>query len=262
MATVTSLKHDDGSNRPHHISEEEWGIRVELAACYRIFDHIGWFELIYNHITMRVPGPETHFLINPFGLMYSEVTASNLVKIDLEGNIIGESDWPINPAGFIIHGAIHGAVPDAHCVMHTHTTAGLAVACKEDGLDWNNFYSAQIYNQVAYHDFEGITVEMEERERMLANIGDKRQIILRNHGLVSWGENIPEAFVRLWTLQRACEIQMAVEGMPGRSIPLSEEVRQQCARASFQFQKKFGGGRDVFDAMVRMIDRKDTSYKV
>ena len=246
---------------PAGIAPEEWAVRVELAACYRIFDHLGWVELIYNHITARVPGPDRHFLINPFGLSYREVTASNLVKIDLEGNVVGETDWPVNPAGFVIHSAIHGALPDAHCVMHTHTTAGMAVACKEDGLDWNNFYSAQIWNQVAYHDFEGITINPGERERLLASLGDKRLLILRNHGLLAWGETIAEALVRLWTLQRACEIQMAAEGIPGRSIPLSDSVRAQCAKASLQFDPKYGAGRDVFGALRRTVDAADPSYK-
>ncbi len=255
-----TLAHDDLADRPVHIPEAEWLLRVELAACYRIFDHLGWTELIYNHITARVPGPDVHFLINPFGLMYREVTASSLVKIDTAGNVIGETAWGINPAGFVIHSAIHTNVPDAHCVMHTHTTEGMAVACKEGGLDWNNFYSAQIYDQVAYHDFEGITVEEGEKERLVASLGSKRLLILRNHGLLSWGETIPEALVRLWTLNRACQIQIAAEGLPGPSIPLSEEVRRQCARVSLQFDPQYGGGRDVFEALRRTVDAIDSSY--
>ncbi len=255
-----TLTHDDLANRPAHIPEAEWLLRVELAACYRIFDHLGWIELIYNHITARVPGPDVHFLINPFGLMYREVTASNLVKIDSAGNVIGKTAWGVNPAGFMIHSAIHTNVPNAHCVMHTHTTEGMAVACKEGGLDWNNFYSAQIYDQVAYHDFEGITVEEGEKERLVDSLGGKRLLILRNHGLLSWGETIPEALVRLWTLNRACQIQMAAEGLPGSSIPLSEEVRRQCARVSLQFDPQYGGGRDVFEALRRTVDAIDSSY--
>ena len=131
------------------IAAEEWTARVQLAAAYRIFNLLGWTELIYNHISLRVPGPEKHFLINPFGLHYSEVTASNLVKIDLAGNIVGESKWPVNPAGFTPHATIHANIPDAHCVMHTHTTAGLAVACLEDGLSMSNFYSAQLHGELA-----------------------------------------------------------------------------------------------------------------
>ena len=147
---------------------EEWDARVQLAAAYRIFHLLGWTELIYNHISLRVPGPQTHFLINPFGLHYSEVTASNLVKIDLQGNIVGHSDWPINPAGFTPHATIHANIAHAHCVMHTHTTAGLAVACLEDGLSMSNFYSAQLHGKLAYHDFEGITVHADEGPRLLA----------------------------------------------------------------------------------------------
>jgi ribulose-5-phosphate 4-epimerase/fuculose-1-phosphate aldolase len=174
-----------------------------------VFAMLGWTELIYNHITVRVPGTHSHFLINPFGLHYTEVTASNLVKIDVDGNVLDDSPYPVNPAGFVVHAAIHRALPDAHCVMHTHTTAGLAVACSQSGLVNNNFYSAQLHGMVAYHDFEGITVRADEGPRLVANLGDKRLLILRNHGLLSIGETIAQAFARLWTLNRACDIQLA-----------------------------------------------------
>jgi len=243
------------------LDQTEWQLRQDLAACYRIFDHLGWVEMIYNHITVRIPGPEHHFLINPFGLMYREVTASNLVKIDLEGRIIGASAWPVNPAGFVIHGAIHAAIPEAHCVMHTHTTAGMAVACKRHGLSLTNFYAAQLYGQIAYHDFEGITVNLEERQRLIANLGSRRQMILRNHGLLAWGETIPEAFVRMWTLQRACEIQMASESMRGEDIPIAPAAAEQATRASLQFDPRFGAGRDVFEALRRQVEARDPSYR-
>ena len=162
---------------------------VQLAACYRVFDMLGWTEMIYNHITIRLPesvsGGEKQFLINPFGLHYSEVTASNLLKIDLEGNKLDDNPWPVNPAGFTVHSAIHESIADAHCVMHTHTTAGLAVACTQGGLAQNNFYSAQLHGLVAYHDFEGITIHADEAPRLLRNIGDKPAVILRNHGLLA-----------------------------------------------------------------------------
>ncbi|HEU4380074.1 MAG TPA: class II aldolase/adducin family protein, partial [Hyphomicrobiaceae bacterium] len=157
MATPR-LAMDYGTSTLQGIGREEWEARVQLAACYRIFAHLGWTELIYNHITLRVPGPEKHLLINPFGLHYSEITASNLVKIDLEGNILSDSRWPINPAGLAPHATVHRGIDAAHCVMHTHSTAGLAVACTRGGLSMTNFYSAQLYGKVAYHDFEGITV--------------------------------------------------------------------------------------------------------
>jgi len=221
----------------------------------------GWDDLVFTHISARVPGPEHHFLINPYGMMFEEITASSLVKIDLQGEKVEESPYPVNPAGFTIHSAIHQAREDAHCVMHTHTTAGMAVASKAAGLDWNNFYAAQIYRQASYHDLEGITIELDEQKRLLASMGDNRLMILRNHGLLAWGETISAARVRMWPLNRACEIQIAAEGIPGPSIPLSEEVRQQCAEASVQFDRGYGGGRDVFDALRRQIDRKDPSYR-
>jgi len=242
-------------------TDAEWRLRQELAACYRIFDHLGWTEMIYNHITLRLPGEEPRFLINPFGLTYREVTASNLVTIDLDGKIVGESRWPVNPAGFVVHSAIHGAVPEAHCVMHTHTTAGMAVACKRHGLAMTNFYAAQLHGQIAYHDFEGITVNLDERARLVASLGTRRQLILRNHGLLTWGETVPEAFVRLWTLQRACEIQLASESMRGEDIPIPDHVAEQATRVSLQFDPRFGAGRDVFEAMRRIVDAKDPSYK-
>ena len=239
---------------------EEWQARVELAATYRIFDMLGWTELIYNHISLRVPGDGNHFLINPFGLHYSEVTASNLVKIDLAGNIVGESKWPVNPAGFTPHATIHAHIPDAHCVMHTHTTAGLAVACLEDGLSLSNFYSAQLHGKLAYHDFEGITVHPDEGPRLLASIGSRQAVILRNHGLLAWGNTIARAFAILWLLQRACEIQLATLSM-GRPRAIPEEVQRKCTADSLQFNPKFGAGQDVFDALVRKIDRIDPGYR-
>jgi ribulose-5-phosphate 4-epimerase/fuculose-1-phosphate aldolase len=238
----------------------ERAARVQLAAAYRIFDYLGWTELIYNHITLRLPGPERHFLINPFGLQYAEVKASNLVKIDLEGKVVGRSDWPVNPAGFTIHGAIHAGIPDAHCVMHTHTTAGMAVACSRGGLSMSNFYSAQLHGKVAYHDFEGITVHPDEGPRLIANIGDRPAVILRNHGLLAWAESLPRAFAILWLLNRACEIQLASTAM-GAVIEIPEDIQRKCTRDSLQFNPDFGAGRDVFDALTRAIDAIDPSYR-
>ena len=203
---------------------DENALRVELAACYRIFAMLGWTELIYNHITVRVPGPDLHFLINPFGLRFDEVTAGNLVKIDLEGRIIGESEWPVNPAGFTLHSSIHRGVNGAHCVMHTHTTAGCAVAGSKAGLSADNFYSAQLHGRVAYHDFEGITVHADEGPRIVRSIGNAQAVILRNHGLLSWGADVPQAFAYLWTLQRACEIQVAGATL-GPTVPVPEAFR-------------------------------------
>lgn len=255
-SNITTLRQID-------CSEDEWAARVELAACYRIFAHLGWTELIFNHITLRVPGPGHHFLINPYGLWYHEVTASNLVKIDLDGNIVGNSDWPVNPAGFVIHSAIHAARPDARCVMHTHTTAGMAVACLEEGLSGDNFYGAVIGDRCAYHDFEGITTDPDEKPRLVASLGSNNFMILRNHGLLTCGETPAAAFQRLWTLQRACEVQLAAlqTGRPLIAVP--ETVRQKSQRISETFEGNMQPSEDrVFQALKRTIDRIDPSYKV
>lgn len=242
------------------VAQTERALRIQLAGTYRIFAMLGWSELIYNHITLRVPGPQTHFLINPFGLHYTEVTASNLVKIDLEGRVIGESAYPVNPAGFVVHAAIHRARPDAHCVMHTHTTAGLAVACSQAGLENSNFYSAQLDGMVAYHDFEGITIRADEGPRLLADLGDKSLLVLRNHGLLALGTTIAQAFARLWTLNRACEIQLATAAL-GPALRIPDDVAARCTRDSLQFDPRHGAGRDVLDALLRQVDRIAPSYR-
>ncbi len=250
----------DAFLKPARFSDAEWQARVQLAACYRIFAHLGWAELIYNHISLRVPGPDDHFLINPFGLHYTEVTASNLVKVDVDGNIIGNSDWPINPAGFTFHGAIHATLPDAHCVMHVHTTPTMAVCCSEEGLSYTNFYAAQLHGQVAYHDFEGITVHREEGARILASANGKRVLLLRNHGPVVIGHTLPQAFNLMWLVQRACEIQVASATLGQlRQIPVP--VLEGCVRDSLNFNPKYGAGEDSFAAMQRLIDRIDPGYR-
>ncbi len=283
---------------PPGMHPDEWAARLELAACYRVFAMLGWTEMIYNHITLRLPdsvrnfrqkgaespaagppqggeapsggsdprsggawGPQ--FLINPFGLHYCEVTASNLVKIDLNGSVLDASAHRVNPAGFTVHAAIHAGIEGAHCVMHTHTTAGVSVACLKDGLQQTNFYTAQLHGMVAYHDFEGITIHADEGPRLLKSIGDKPAVILRNHGLLAWGGTLPQTFAILWTLQRACEIQLATFSMggPQAALPVPEAVAARCTRDALQFSPSHGAGRDVFDALVRQVDRIDSSYR-
>jgi len=240
------------------ITHEEREARRRLAACYRVFDYLGWTEAIFNHITLRVPGPETVFLINPFGLHYSEVTASNLVAVDIDGHPVRPVEYPINLAGFVIHSAIHGQIASAHCVMHTHTTTGSAVACLEAGLCHDTFYGAQLYGRVAYHEFEGVTVNADERERLIASIGDKRLVILRNHGLLTWGETLEEAFLWLWLLQRACDVQVAaasVGSLRHLTEPVLPQTRLEAAGKQSEVCKA------VFDALVRKIDAVDDSYR-
>ena len=245
--------------REEPMTDAERKARVELAAAYRIFDMLGWTEMIFNHITVRVPGPDVRFLINPFGLHYREVKASNLVLIDLEGNVLRESKWPVNKAGFVIHSAIHGSVPGAHCVMHTHTTNGVAVSCLKDGLSSDNFYGAMLHGRVAYHELQGVTVDMSECESIVRDLGDKHVMILRNHGLLSWGANVAEAYLRLWTLQRACDVQLAAARAGGEVNRLSPAVIERMLAESGPGESRTC--HDVFAALVRLVDAQDPSYR-
>jgi len=243
---------------PIPMTDAELQARVQLAACYRVFDLLGWTEMIFNHITLRVPGPQRVFLINPFGLAYHEVTASNLVAVDIDGHPVRPTEHAVNRAGFVTHSAIHGHLDVAHCVMHTHTTSGMAVACLEPGLSHDSFYGAQLQGKVAYHEFEGITVNPDERSRMLASIGDKRCVILRNHGLLSWGHDIAEAFMWLWTLQRACDVQV-VASSAGPMRAVSDAARAQCVREAGPLEPAVCAA--AYAALVRKLERSGASYK-
>jgi ribulose-5-phosphate 4-epimerase/fuculose-1-phosphate aldolase len=232
--------------------QTESQLRSELAACYRLFDWLGWTELIFNHITVRLPSRGTgqpEYLINPFGLHYSEVTADNLVRITLDGEVTDGSAHPVNRAGFVIHSAIHSAREDAHCIMHVHTTAGCAISCKEEGLRHDNFYSAMLYGDVGYHDYEGVTTNTDEQPRLVASLGSRNHMILRNHGLLAVGPDIPTAFNRLWTLQRASEIQLASDAGhgPNRSIPTGILERVPATRVAGRAETN----RLIFNAMLR-----------
>jgi ribulose-5-phosphate 4-epimerase/fuculose-1-phosphate aldolase len=249
---TTDLLADLESRCPPCMAREEWTLRVRLAACYRVFDHLGWTESIFNHITVRVPGGDRPaFLINPFGLNYDEVTARNLVKIDTEGTPLEPTEHPVNRAGFVIHAAIHAHRPDAHCIMHTHTTAGMAVACKQAGLGHDDFYGAELYGDVAYHAFEGITVHDEEGPRLLASLGDKRVLILRNHGLLVVGSDVFNAFRWMWTLQRACEVQVAADSIAGPNVGLSDAVRRASAQDAHDFEPRDRLERMLFTSVLR-----------
>jgi ribulose-5-phosphate 4-epimerase/fuculose-1-phosphate aldolase len=245
-------------------SSEEQRLRVELAAAYRIFDHFGWTALIYNHITVRVPGPERHFLINPYGLMYGEITASSLVKIDIGGTVVEPGEGPfgsdVNPAGFTIHAAIHAARADAHCVIHTHTVAGSAVSAMQCGLLPLTLEAMMFHDRVAYHDFEGVTVVEDEGPRLVRDLGDKNAMILRNHGLLTLGPTVAEAVIMMWALERACQMQAAA--MAG-GTKVHECPPQVAARVAAQtaFTERGPRGDRAFNALVRVIEQKDPSYK-
>ncbi|MET3373595.1 ribulose-5-phosphate 4-epimerase/fuculose-1-phosphate aldolase [Variovorax boronicumulans] len=238
------------AHRPVSCPVDEWQVRCELAGAYRLFAQLGWHELIYNHITARVPGTE-HFLINPFGLMYREVTASNLLKIDLDGSKIEPSPYSANPAGFIVHSAVHAARHDVACVMHTHTTAGQVVACQRDGLLPLSFTSVFYTGRVAYHDFEGITLEREESQRLAADLGSKNVMILRNHGLLVCGASIADAFADHYLLQRACEVQIAAQATGVALIQPSDDIATHAAEQFDLSARKGDQNRMLFDAMLR-----------
>jgi ribulose-5-phosphate 4-epimerase/fuculose-1-phosphate aldolase len=247
--------------RSHPWSDEEQAAREELAGVYRLFAVLGWHELIYNHITVRVPGRHDAFLINPFGLMYREVTASNLVKIDTEGQKLDASPWGVNPAGFIVHRAVHMNRADAHCVMHTHTTAGLAVACQEEGLRPISFPAVFYTDRLSYHDFEGITLDTDECDRLARDLGPNNAMILRNHGLLTCGATVADAFAELYHLQRACEVQVAaMAGGAAIRVPPVEIAR----RAAAQFDSTARHGPQnalLLAAMLRWMDEVSPGFR-
>lgn len=241
-------------------------VREDLAALYHVFFDRRWNEHIYNHITARVPGPDHHFLINSFGLMYNEVTASNLIKINLDGNKVEDVPGRVNAAGFTIHSAIHAAREDAHFIAHTHTTAGVAVACTEDGLSPHSFYGAMLFDQVAYHDFEGISTDLGERERLVRSLGDRNFMILRHHGLLTCGATAAASLFRMSVLQRACEVQVTAAAFGSKLRPLSEEVLRRTARqmqseVAKGFDEKASFGEDSFLACRRELDARGSRYR-
>ncbi|MDC0609207.1 class II aldolase/adducin family protein [Vibrio sp.] len=246
-------------SRPSHISEQEWELRVKLAHCYHLIDFFGWTETIFNHISARLPDVDGEYLVNPFGLNYTEITPLNLIKVDVDGNKLDDSPYDGNPAGFALHGAIHAARSDIHCVIHTHTNEVSAVAMKEAGFAHDNFYGAQLFNRVGYHSFEGITLFQEEKVRMLASLGDKHILVLRNHGIAVGEFDIERTFFLLWTVQRAVEIQLAAGAMGGKDVPLQEEISQKCADLTQMLIKDGGFADKFFNAMVRKMEAEKGS---
>lgn len=248
------------------MTADERIVREDLAALYHIFFDRGWCEHIYNHITARAPGPNRHFLINSFGLAYNEVKASNLIKVDLDGNKVEDIPGRVNVPGFTIHSAVHAERPDAHFIAHTHTTAGVAVACTEEGLSPHNFYGAMLFGQVAYHDFEGISTDLVERERLVKSLGDKNHMILRHHGLLTCGSTAAAALFRMTILQRACEVQVMAAAFGANLRPLPENVlrrteRQMQSELAKGFDEKTSFGSDSFLAYRRELDAKKSPYR-
>ena len=243
--------------------EGEAVLRRQLAAAYRLVDFFGWTELIYGHLTARVPGEQAHFLINPFGLNYDEVTASNLVKIDLDGNNVGESRFPVNHAGFVIHSAIHMAHQDRHrVVMHTHTRAGMAVAATSEGLLPSSMNATAFHGKLAYHDYEGVSLELDERSRLVDDLGDRTAMMLRNHGLLTTGRTVAEAFLRLYRLERACQTQVDA-GAAGTISVMGDNVagKSRAQLEGFGDSDTGGQGELEFAALIRKLDKIDSSWR-
>jgi ribulose-5-phosphate 4-epimerase/fuculose-1-phosphate aldolase len=239
------------------ITETEQRVRVDLAAAYRLAYRHGWDDLIYTHISARAPGVHDHFLVNAFGLCFEEIQASNLVKIDIDGTIIGESEYPVNAAGFVIHGAIHKAVPEMACVMHLHTQAGIAVSAMECGLLPLSQHAMRFHNRIGYHEFEGIALSPEEEARLVADLGGHRVMILRNHGLLTCGETVAEAFTYMFYLEMACKIQIAALA-GGIHLP-AEDIPERTA-AQFAEDVDPPGSRE-WPAMLRRLDRECPDFR-
>jgi ribulose-5-phosphate 4-epimerase/fuculose-1-phosphate aldolase len=244
------------------VSDEEWAVRVDLAAAYRLVADFGWDDLVFTHISARVPGTEDQFLINPYGVFFDEITASSLVKIDLEGQKVDDSPFPVNQAGFIIHSAIHAARHDARCVLHTHTLNGVAVSAQRDGLLPISQHSLFVLASLGYHDFEGPALDDGEKPRLVADLGDATSLILRNHGLLTVGKTVAEAFVAMYYLETSCAIQVRAQTGGGELIPVPKNVLDRGYQAASSSQHRLGGwGRLVWPGLLRRLERLDPSYR-
>lgn len=241
------------------VSAEEWRLRVDLAAAYRLIALYRWDDLVFTHISARVPGPEHHFLINPYGALFEEITASSLVKIDLHGKAVMDTPFAVNPAGFVIHSAIHAAREDAQCVLHTHTAAGIAVSAQKNGLLPISQQSIFPLSSIAYHDYEGVALKDDEKPRLVRDLGDRTYLILRNHGLLTVGATIPDAFLSMYTLQRACEIQIAAQGNGAELIPVPQSIVDSAVEVRSSATRGLGG-QLVWPGLLRKLDRIDPGY--
>ena len=242
------------------VCEEEWELRVNLAACYRLIAMYGWEDLIFTHISARAPGSEDHFLINAYGLLFEEMTASSLVKVDLDGEIVQETPYFINPAGFTIHSAVHAAREDAGCVLHTHTRAGVAVSAQREGLLPISQISAVVLSALSYHDYEGIALNEDEKPRLVADLGDNNFFMLRNHGLLTVGETISDAFLFMYALETACQIQLGAQAGGGDLITVNKVILDGMKAQVEAVLKGFGGAL-AWPGLLRKLDRKDPSYR-
>ena len=242
------------------VSAEEWQLRVDLAACYRLVALYGWSDLVFTHISARVPGAEHHFLINPYGLMFDEISASNLIKVDKNCNKIIDSPYPVNPAGFVIHSAIHEAREDIVCVLHTHTRAGIAVSAQKAGVLPISQQSTFVLGSLAYHDYEGVAFRDDEKPRLQADMGEANFLMLRNHGLLTVGKTIADAFLSMYTFENACQIQIAAQSGGAELTQVHPKIVEGVGLA-LKVQTGGLGGNFVWPSLIRKLDRTDPSYK-
>jgi ribulose-5-phosphate 4-epimerase/fuculose-1-phosphate aldolase len=242
------------------VSEQEWQLRQDLAACYRLVALYGWSDLVFTHISARIPGPEHHFLINPYGLMFDEITASSLVKVDQHCNKLIDSPYPVNPAGFVIHSAVHEAREDAGCVLHTHTRAGVAVSAQKDGVLPLSQQSTFVLASLAYHDYEGVAFRPEEKPRLQADLGPANFLVLRNHGLLVVGKTIADAFLSMYTFEATCQIQIGAQSGGSALTHVNPQIVSGVAEA-MRVQTGGMGGAFVWPALIRKLQRIDPSYQ-
>jgi len=246
-------------SRQSTVSAEEWRVRVDLAAAYRLVALFKWDDLVFTHITARVPGGDHHFLINPYGLSFDEITASSLVKIDLHGNKLDDTPFPVNPAGFTIHSAVHAARDDAQCVLHTHTLNGVAVSAQKGGLLPISQQSIFVLSSLGYHDYEGVALRDDEKPRLQADLGGKTFLCLRNHGLLTVGPSVADAFLAMYTFENTCQIQVAAQA-GGELVPVPQAIVDGAAEAS-RVQTGGMGGAFVWPALIRKLERVDAGYR-
>ena len=244
----------------NEVSDEEWQLRIDLAACYRLIAMYGWDDLVFTHVSARVPGPEEHFLINAYGLLFEEMTASSLVKVDLNGDKVLDSPHMVNPAGFVIHSAVHEARADVGCVLHTHTRAGVAVSTQKDGLLPISQTSLFPYATLAYHDYEGVALNDEEKPRLVADLGNRNALMLRNHGLLTTGATIADAFLLMYVFETACQIQVMAQSSGGELIPVPQPIVEGIEAQAEQVTKGLGG-QLIWPGLLRKLDRADPSYR-
>ena len=242
------------------VSAEEWQLRIDLAACYRLVALYGWSDLVFTHLTARVAGPEHHFLINPYGLMFDEITASNLVKVDLECNKIIDSPYPVNRAGFVIHSAVHAVREDVQCVMHTHTRAGIAVSAQKNGVLPISQQSTFVLASLAYHGYEGVAIRDDEKARLQANLGDANYLMLRNHGLLTCGKTVADAFLSMYTFENTCQIQIAAQSGGTELTQVDPHIIEGVGHV-MKVQTGGLGGAFVWPSLIRKLDRLDPSYR-